>query len=128
MALRLARDPDHFLERSDPGEDPAQPVLAQPAHAALRGVRAQALLGARAVDQRLRLLVDHQELVDTGAPDIAGVVAGGAAAGRVQGLAAVAVAELGEVRGARLVRPLARRARLAPQPLSQHAEDAGAKN
>src|SRR5688572_20468185 len=124
MALRLARDADHFLEGSDPAEDPAQPVLSQPAHCALRRMRAQALLGARPVDQRLRLVVDHQQLVDAAAPDIAGVVAGGAAARRVQSFTAVAVAELCEIWGARLVRPLARAAELAHQPLRQDAEQA----
>src|SRR5688500_4603629 len=127
MALRLARDPDHFFEGSDPGEDPAQSVLAQTAHAALRRMRAQALFGPGAVDQRLGRFVYHQELVDARAPDVPGVVAGGAAAGRVQGLAAVAIAELGEVRAARLVRTLARRAELANQPLREHAEEARGK-
>src|SRR6185295_18565412 len=101
--------------------------LAQRAHASLRRVRPQALLGARAVDQRLGFLIDHEELVDPGAPYVAGVVARLAAARRVKLLAAEALAELGEVGRAGLVRLLARRTELAHQPLRQHAEQARGK-
>src|SRR6185503_4545894 len=73
-ALR-AGDAQHFVERGHALANPAKAVLAKAQHSLAHRVRAQLALGGAVVDHVPRLVVGHEELVDSGAALVAGEVA-----------------------------------------------------
>src|SRR6266702_2221294 len=123
----FSRHAQHFLETRFACAHPAQAVLAQALHAAAARVLAQVGLGGAVVDQAPRLVVDEEQLENSGAALIAGERARLAAArGEHGGVRPVSVpvceeALLGAVG---LVRAPARRAQPPHQPLGEHAEQA----
>src|SRR5512145_3114755 len=75
-----------FVERGGAVADPAKPVLAKPDHPHAHAMRAQLALGRGVVDELAHVVVEREQLVDAGAPLVAGEVAGPAARGAAEPL------------------------------------------
>src|SRR5258706_8273426 len=113
-----SRYAQHFVERGRALAHPAKPVFAKAQHSLANRVRAQLALGGAVVDHVARLVVGHEELVDSGAALVAGEVAGTASDSAVDAIGHAAPEDR-FLRRAGLVGRLALGAELAHQALCQ---------